>query len=110
MMDIDGYPTEETLNTIKNCDLTKFDIKTFLDYVGSNWKYAEDGGFVLKGKKVMTLVLHTCGWSGNEEVINALQQNKLFFALYWQKTERGGHYYFKIKPINFKGKHNEKKM
>lgn len=101
MLDRDGYPTEEALKTIKNADLTKIPIRTFLDYVGSNWKYADDG-FILKGKKVLKLELHTCGWSGNEDVIEALKENRFFFMLYWEKTVRGGHYYFTIKPIDFK--------
>ena len=45
---------------------------------------------------ILILELHTIGWSANEEIIKALQCNKLFWFMWWQKTERGGHYYFEI--------------
>ena len=45
---------------------------------------------------VLIFELHTGGWSGNEEIIKALQDNKLFWLMWWQKTERGGHYTFEI--------------
>jgi hypothetical protein len=41
------------------------------------------------------LELHTGGWSGNEEIISVLQ-NSMFWVMYWQKSERGGHYYFEL--------------
>jgi hypothetical protein len=59
------------------------------------WKYA-DCGYFKYDKTTRELELHTAGWSGNEEIISALEQNKFFYPLYWQKSERGGHYYFYI--------------
>lgn len=49
-----------------------------------------------KKNPILILELHTGGWSGNEEIIKALQGNKLFWLMWWQKTERGGHYTFEI--------------
>lgn len=40
------------------------------------------------------LELHTGGWLENEEIIEELIQS-FFWVLFWQKSERGGHYYFK---------------
>ncbi len=45
------------------------------------------------------LALHTGGWSENEEIIMALQ-NTTFWAICWEKSERGGHYYFSV-PRSF---------
>ena len=50
------------------------------------------------GKRVIRLELHTGGWSENEEIIGYLQRSMLWF-IWWMRSERGGHYYFKIRPI-----------
>jgi len=93
---MNSYPDEETLEVIKKYDPIKDDIDTFLEVIHDAWNYADDGGFVKKGKK---LELHTYGWSGNEDIIQALQDNHFFFSLYWDKSEKGGHYYFTIQKI-----------
>ena len=90
------YPTEEELKTIETWDYTK-GVKTLLDFIEHIWHWPEFG-FKLKGKKVLKLELHTGGWSGNEEIIQALHES-MFWALYWEKTRRGGHFYFTIRPI-----------
>jgi hypothetical protein len=41
------------------------------------------------------LELHTGGWSGNEEIVQVLEET-FFWYFYWQKSERGGHYYFEV--------------
>jgi len=91
------YPTSEQLNKIKKWDILR-DVNGLLDYIQLLWQY--DDFFILKGKNIKRLELHTGGWSGNEFIIYALQNNEnLFWPLYWEKSIRGGHYYFKIKPI-----------
>lgn len=48
-------------------------------------------------KKIMKVEYHTMGWSGNEDIIESLGKSKsLFWFMYWQKSVRGGHYYFEI--------------
>jgi len=39
------------------------------------------------------IVVHTGGWSKNEEIIQRLSQT-MFWILYWQVSKRGGHYIF----------------
>ena len=48
-------------------------------------------------KKIMKVEYHTMGWSGNEDIIESLRKSKsLFWFFYWQRSDRGGHYYFEI--------------
>lgn len=100
MPDKDGYPTNAELKTIKDWDfLTNFTggVKDFLPFLKDIW-WMSDWGYILKGKNVLRLELHTGGWSGNEEIIGVLRRT-MFWTLYWEKSVRGGHYYFMVKPI-----------
>lgn len=100
MPDKDGYPTEKELRRIREWNLTKENVHGFLRYIEECWWNAE-WGFCLTGKRVLTLDLHTGGWSGNEEIIEVLQSSH-FWLLYWRNSRRGGHYTFKIpvkKPL-----------
>jgi len=96
------YPTERQLKTIQEWDCLKEPVLELLDYVYDIW-WAQEWGFVKKNgrtqvhkKKCIKLELHTGGWSGNEDIIYALQANPSFWMLFWQKSVRGGHYYFEI--------------
>jgi len=89
------YPTDEQLKTISEWDVLVGTVRDLVDYVESLW-WAPDWGFVLKGKRVLHLELHTGGWSGNEAIIEALAANFMFWSLYWRKATAGGHYWFKI--------------
>jgi hypothetical protein len=68
-----------------------------LSILESGWKYKDC--FILKGKRKLKLECHTQGWSGNEDIMEALIKNKWFWMAFWKKSERGGHYYFEINPI-----------
>lgn len=107
MPDLNGYPTEEELKHFDRWKLSNqnliegFNPVEIVDYVESIW-WAPDWGLRLKwGRdrimktKVMRLQLHTGGWSGNEDIISKLEQT-FFWFMYWDKSERGGHYYFEI--------------
>ena len=95
-MKYNGYFTKKELKQFESIDT--FNIEQSLKFLRDRW-YLADWGYKLKGKKVLRLELHTAGWSGNEEIIRALQKS-LFWTFYWQKTYRGGHYYFKINLFN----------
>jgi len=86
----DQSPTKETLEAIKEWKppfdgLEEFLTEAFRGY-GRVWR---QGGF---------LKIATGGWSGNEEMISALQDNAVFWALYWESSHRGGLFQFKIIP------------
>jgi hypothetical protein len=99
---MDRYPTEDELAKIENWDFKTGSIREFIDMVRSLWHWEDYTD--LEIMKAWSLVLHTGGWSGNEEIIEALQKNFIFWSMTWQKSERGGHYYFKINPELFKVK------
>lgn len=87
------YPTAKEIDNIRKWDYKE--ITGLLDLIESIW-WRANSGFILTGKRILKLELHTGGWSGNEEIIEALQFNIMFWTMYWQKSERGGHYYFRI--------------
>ena len=98
MLDKDNYPDKKSLKEIEKWDIIEQGVQGLLDLVEENTN-VPDWSFSITGKKVLHFEYHTGGWSGNEDVISALERNPLFFALYWKKSVRGGNYYFKIKPI-----------
>lgn len=99
----DGYPTEEELERI-----TKWegDFKELLDYVHSigqywsgdrSWGWDEEQAIdEHRGGHVTRYHISTGGWSGNESIIGALQDNILFWIMHWVQHRRGGHYIFEI--------------
>ena len=100
MLDKDGYPDEASLQAIKDWDILEQGIPGLLELIRDNTNWA-DRQIELTGKRVIRFVYHTGGWSGNEDVIGALQQNLLFWPFFWEKSTRGGHYYFKINPLEW---------
>ena len=65
------YPREDELETIKNWDLLTKPVTELLEYIRQLWEY--DDRFVLTGKSVLRLYLSTGGWSGNEDLVDALR-------------------------------------
>jgi hypothetical protein len=90
-MDDDGYPEEHELKAIREWPRT--DLPGLLDYVRERWAYADCGYFEQDGRAYN---ISTAGWSGNEDIIGALQENRSFWVLCWQSSKRGGHYQFEI--------------
>jgi hypothetical protein len=91
MADKDGYPTEAELKLITEWDVIN-DVKGLIEFIKEQWIYEEYFKY-----EPPLLELHTGGWSGHESVIGALERNLIFWGVFWQKSERGGHYYFEIK-------------
>lgn len=99
MIDNSAYPTEEELEKLKvyaghislKNPIENMSIKKLLNLLYDIW-YIPDWGFIHDGYQ---LQLHTAGWSGNEQIIGILKDT-IFWHMYWQKSERGGHYYFEL--------------
>ena len=99
-LDEDGYPTEETLKTISEWDF-KDGYTNLMDYVSAVWHWPD---FVTCtnvlnyfNQPVYRYKLITGGWSGNEDIIGALEKNFIFYGMCWQESHRGGKHIFEIK-------------
>ncbi len=94
-MDVDGYPTDEELERIRKWPYQ--DCEGMLQFVGNLYVDSGYGKFTQNGN---CFQLVTGGWSGNEEVICALRENTMFWALCWEATMRGGLDKFEVPEIN----------
>jgi len=95
-MENSNYPTEAELRKIRKWNAAK-DPMGLIEFIRELWTLADVGYFLMTGKQVIKLEMHSAGWSGNEDIIEALRKNGMFFPLYWEKSTRGGHYCFRIK-------------
>ena len=89
MPDEDGYPTEEELAAITAWEASK-DIAGWLALCRAAWHYPE--GWPEAKDGVHTIA--TGGWSGNEEILNAMRKNLVMWAMSWVESTRGGRYVF----------------
>lgn len=97
-LDSDGYPTEEVLYQIGTFRGDQIH-KEILELVRSLWYYPD---FVeVNGNEY---IFRTGGWSGNESLIHAMQENWIFWSFCWEMSKRGGLYVFKCKEIVKDGK------
>lgn len=92
----DQYPSEVVLEWIEGYDCYEHGVGNLLSMVKRVW---------WRGDRVRTapatdgyrLTLITGGWSGNEDVVTALQENWTFWPRFWERSERGGKHEFHIK-------------
>ena len=87
-----GYPTEETLVTIRNWDVIMDGYEPLLEFVAKQW-WKPNWGWYREGIKYE---ISTGGWSGNESLIVAMNGNVLFWDTCWVSSRRGGHYEFEL--------------
>ena len=88
--EMDGeYPAASTLRKIKKWPFnSRQDLYDLSDYVAAAWHWPD-----FWKKKGRRIVAHTGGWSGNEDIIAALDSTTWWF-LCWQSSKRGGNYVF----------------
>jgi len=101
LLDVNGYPTEEWLQFIRNYKPNEsLPLTKFVSEILPNGWYMAEWGLVLhrkyKGKR--KLELHTGGWGGNEIVISEIKSNMYLthFKMRLVKWKIGGHYYFEL--------------
>jgi len=98
-LDINGYPTDEFLDFIRNYTPDTMPIMDFVGILCEGW-YFDKWGYKLHRKYAgkRKLELHTGGWSGNEDTIAAVLSNIYLtnFKMQHVKWVVGGHYYFEI--------------
>jgi len=85
-LDTDGYPTDESLEHIKNYEGSYTELMTDIAFLfGSYGRCGFDGNH---------WIVITGGWSGCESIISALKENTMFWLTCWYLSKRGGHYEF----------------
>ena len=99
MFDEFGYPTEECLKKIEEWPWRE--AEGLFYFLQKLWKYPKY--FIIDNEEVN---ISTGGWSGNEELIGALEGNKIIMSLCWMLSKKGGYYEFVI-PENLR-KRNDK--
>lgn len=102
-----GYPTSQTLRKIQHW---KFEdgYLGLMEYIQKAWYWTD---FVSStpakdnfGRDVIEYKLVTGGWSGNEDIITAMEYNHLFYALCWKESHRGGKHIYEIRNNTDKDK------
>lgn len=97
--DKDGYPTEETLRTIREWKIaSNWAVRDLMRYVKKAWTYSFP---VRRGRdgRESWIDVATGGWSGNESIIASLKDNYIFWACCWVRSTRGGLYRFVVNPF-----------
>ena len=97
------YPTDEELQKIEQWDYSNFEELTL--FIQSIWNWGEDYARLGPWKEddhktnYREFVLITGGWSGNEDILVALHNNKMFQMMCWYSSHRGGLHIYHIKNI-----------
>lgn len=95
LFDADGYPTTEALDRLRTFDGTASDMLELITELFRPGGVRVERGKDENGRDGFWVYLATMGWSGCEDVIGTLQ-GTMFWAIFWQKSQRGGGYEFHI--------------
>lgn len=108
-LDEDGYPTEQALEIVEKWHWD--DAKGWFEFIEELWAYRDFGWKEkdephewqdhkqYKNKMVHRYYISTAGWSGNESIIRAMQNNEWMWHLNWVQSRRGGHYIFELREF-----------
>ncbi len=101
-LDEDGYPTDVALDRIKYWPYN--DPKGWFEFIFSiwhfgpwGWKEKDEPHDWKENTMVHRYYISTSGWSGNEDIIRAMQQNHVLWSDTWVQSRCGGHYIFEMK-------------
>lgn len=110
----DNYPDEQELDYIRNFDILKEHPINLVKYIREIWwpfnhddqegKYStftiEEKEAEFTDQKVYWVECSTVGWSGNESILDALEDCKSFNSIFHVQWRRGGHNIYEI-PIKW---------
>ena len=96
MPDEDGYPLEEELQELR--EWNPADLHGCMVRVRELW-WMPDWGFQ-RQEDGRVYYLSTGGWSGNESIIVALRDNRMWWVLNWEASRRGGHFTFSKSQVS----------
>lgn len=108
ILDKDGYPTQDFLLALEEyppdpddwCSLSQngkaLAVDDLMHTISKAWKYSEPEIVIHPNGSPEKQAWELCtgGWSGNEDIIRALQRNKIFWSSYWVLSTRGGRHVF----------------
>lgn len=97
-MDSDGYPEEEELQTIREWPY-ELGFHDLMAYVKERWWSANWGWTTYQDGDKTHHLISTGGWSGNEEIVSALKNNRMFWMINWKMSRSGGHYQFIVADL-----------
>lgn len=101
-MDNNGYPDQEELDRVRKWKIESWqNALDLVEYIEGLWRWKEHCDLQETGPGLRELILSTGGWSGNEDIIEALADS-MFWTLFWRQSSRGGHYVFKIDAAIFR--------
>ncbi len=106
-VDDDGYPTDATLDRVKSWPCTSMQAcLEAMDYVGRAWYYPDywdrkDGmpADYLPNYTETRYTFSTGGWSGNESLVGAIEENFRLQAMGAYSWRRGGHYEYRFQLV-----------
>ena len=94
-LDADGYPVELTLTLLREWPQER-GYKTILEFIHLLWRWPDIVQIRTPWQGCTEYYFATGGWSGNESLIEALAENKMFMAACWLRTCRGGLHVFRV--------------
>lgn len=95
----DGYPTEASLQRLRQAlqdkDVTRC-IEAFYGALKENrWGWCGPERVEVRAEYIDVWAYHTGGWSGNEAILNVLQEAAPWlWAMALERWDKGGHFYF----------------
>ena len=90
-MGIDETEMNETLERIRKRRAD--DLNGLMEYIQSIWSVKHYGRCWKDGDG--TWHFSTGGWSENEDIVEAMEQNEAWWMMNWYLSKRGGHYEFR---------------
>lgn len=96
---MNDYPTHDQLERIRTWDYK--DPQGWFAYLQSAWHWEEYGPQEVpcEDEGYIEIWCSTGGWSGNEELIEAMRANRMLWALTVWAWRRGGHHTFRYPRI-----------
>lgn len=102
--DRDGYPTDETLDAITKWPTS--DLTGLFEFLTAAWspngrisneldEHEREVANLPGDNTIVRLV--TGGWSGNESLLAALEQNTVAYWMTWRLSARGGLHIFEVR-------------
>jgi len=96
---VSEYPSDDDLERVENWD---GDWRACFAFIRSiwwmpDWGWRESTTTELGGDRPVTRYeISTGGWSGNEDIIAAMERNRWVMMFFWMQSRRGGHYIFEL--------------